>query len=340
VGKKYLVLGAGAWGTTMAQVLADANNEVTIWGRNEAVVNEINTAHTNLKFLPDAILPAQIKATSDIGILASGDFDRIVLAVPAQTLRGNLLEWKSFFPTNKPIISTLKGIEAQTCLRMTEVLQEIIGIDSNLIALVTGPNLAGELCRREPAGAVIAGGNSDLVSQLTTEFTTPYFLVYPSDDLVGCELAGAVKSVIALAVGMAVGLGYGANTQSMIITRGLNEVARFGESYGSKHITFLGLAGVGDLVVSCGSGLSRNRTFGEVLGKSGKLTIAQETVSKTVEGVASAHAVQELAHRVGTAVPIIEAVSDAVSGRISPAAAMARITSSDLAHEDVGWHGH
>jgi glycerol-3-phosphate dehydrogenase (NAD(P)+) len=208
---------------------------------------------------------------------------------------------------------------------MTEVVKDVLGIADSQLALITGPNLAGELSLREPAGAVAASTNLELAKILVSEFSTEYFLVYPSTDLVGCELAGATKSVIALAVGMAVGLGYSANTQSMLITRGLNEVARFGESYGSKHITFLGLAGVGDLVVSCGSGLSRNRTFGEALGKSGSMKIAYEQVSKTVEGVASAESILELAHRVGVEVPIIEAVAEVVSNKITPTAAMEKI---------------
>ena len=164
-------------------------------------------------------------------------------------------------------------------------------------------------------------------------FTTPYFRVYPSEDLVGCELAGAAKSVIALAVGMAIGLELGENTQAMIITRGLSEVARFGDGYGANPLTFLGLAGMGDLVASCGSGLSRNRTFGEALGRSGTMAQARLEVSKTVEGVASAAAILELAHRVGVEVPIIEVVSEVVRDRISPSAALARIMTVSMAAE-------
>ncbi len=338
--KNYLVLGAGAWGTTMAQVLLDANNQVTIWSHRQSAVDEINLQHTNSKYLPGLSLSENLRATADIEILNKEKFDRILLAIPAQSLRENLSAWKSFFPTNIPIISTVKGIEADTCLRMTQVVQEIISIPENKLALITGPNLAGELSLRQPAGAVAAGSDQNLIAELVSEFTTNYFLVYPSDDLVGCELAGATKSVIALAVGMAVGLGYQANTTSMIITRGLNEVARFGESYGSKHITFLGLAGVGDLVVSCGSGLSRNRTFGEVLGKTGSMKTAIAEVQKTVEAVASAHAIQELAHRVGVEVPIIEAVSEVIAEKISPADGMARIMSSELDFENMGKHTH
>ena len=164
-------------------------------------------------------------------------------------------------------------------------------------------------------------------------FTTPYFRIYPSEDLVGCELAGAAKSVIALAVGMAIGLGLGENTQAMIITRGLSEVARFGNGYGANPLTNLGLAGMGDLVASCGSGLSRNRTFGEALGRSGTMVQARLEVAKTVEGVASAPAILELAHRVGVEVPIIEVVADVVGDRISPEQAMTRLMTVSMAAE-------
>ena len=242
--KKVCVLGAGAWGTTLAQVLVDAGQEVLVWGRNESVVNEINTSHTNTKFLPEVKLPKEIKATTYIE--QAFDFgSSIVLAIPAQSLRENLLKWRNHFPTDRPIISTLKGIEANSQKRMTEVVREVFEIGEANLGLITGPNLAGELSLRQPAGAVAAAPNEGIAREMIELFTTPYFRVYPSDDLVGCELAGAAKSVIALAVGMAIGLDLGENTQSMIITRGLSEVARFGDAYGSNPLTFLGLAEIG-----------------------------------------------------------------------------------------------
>jgi glycerol-3-phosphate dehydrogenase (NAD(P)+) len=330
--KRVTVLGAGAWGTTMAQVLCDAGHEVLVWGRNPEVVNEINNAHLNSKFIPGIALPENLQATTEIAeAFAFGA--SIVLAIPAQSLRENLEAWKSTFPRNLPVISSLKGIEADTHLRMTEVVEEVLGIASSQLGLITGPNLAGELSLRQPAGAV-AASPSPAISELMVElFTTPYFRVYPSNDLVGCELAGSAKSVIGIAVGMAIGLELGENTQAMIITRGLSEVARFGNAYGAQPLTFLGLAGMGDLVASCGSPLSRNRTFGEVLGRSGSMEIARRDVAKTVEGVASSRAILELAHRVGIEVPIIEVVSDVIKGTITPAAAMDRLMTVSLRAE-------
>ena len=320
------VLGAGAWGTTLAQVLSDAGHEVIIWGRNQSVIQEINSARSNHRFLPGVLLPENVLATSKVEeALKFGS--AIVLAVPAQTLRENLRTWKSIFPDDLPIISTLKGIEADTASRMTEVIVQELGIDLSLIGLITGPNLAGELSLREPAGAVAAATNPQIQLLMINLFTTPYFRIYPSHDLVGCELAGAAKSVIALAVGMTIGMNLGENTQAMIITRGLSEVARFGQGYGANPLTFLGLAGMGDIVASCGSALSRNRQFGEAYGRAGTMDAARKSVAKTVEGVASASAIRELAHRVGVEVPIIEVMADAVTGSITPSQAMERLMS-------------
>ena len=320
------VLGTGAWGTTLAQVLSDAGHEVILWGRNSSVVDEINSARSNHKFLPGIYLPENLVATTDIQE-AFNFGGPLVLAVPAQSLRENLRSWRAIFPTDRPIISTLKGIEADTMSRMTEVIIQELETQPELIGLITGPNLAGELSLREPAGAVAASSSRDIQDLMIDLFTTPYFRIYPSDDLVGCELAGAAKSVVALAVGMTIGMNLGENTQAMVITRGLSEVARFGQSYGANPLTFLGLAGMGDIVASCGSALSRNRQFGEAFGRIGTIEGARQEVAKTVEGVASASAIRELAHRVGVEVPIIEVMADAVTGSITPVQAMERLMS-------------
>jgi glycerol-3-phosphate dehydrogenase (NAD(P)+) len=329
---KSTVLGTGAWGTTLAQIIVDAGHDVLMWGRNSDVVEEINKKETNETFLSGITLDSRITATTDIST-ALAFSDLIIFAIPAQTLRENLKNWKQYLSSEKALISTLKGIEAQTHTRMTEIIEQELGEGKHQIGLITGPNLADELIIRQPAGAVAASSDSDLVTTMIDLFTNPYFRVYPSKDLVGCELAGATKSVIALAVGMAIGLGYGENTQSMIITRGLGEVARFGIGYGADPLTNLGLAGMGDLVASCGSPLSRNRTFGEVLGRTGSMAQASVEISKTVEGVASARAIRELAHRVGVEVPIIEVVSEVVSGSMTPTDAMHHLMSVSLRAE-------
>ena len=329
---KSTVLGTGAWGTTLAQIIVDAGHDVLLWGRNSSVVDEINALHTNEKFLPGIKLPEQVHAKTDLKVALEYS-DVIIVAIPAQTLRENLKVWAPHLKPGMRLISTLKGIEADTHSRMTEIMASELGISLDDMGLLTGPNLAGELSLRQPAGAVAASTNPKIVDELIELFTNPYFRVYPSSDLVGCELAGATKSVIALAVGMAIGLGYGENTQSMIITRGLGEVARFGIGYGADPLTNLGLAGMGDLVASCGSSLSRNRTFGEALGRTGSMSEASILMPKTVEGVASARSIRELAHRVGVEVPIIEVVSDVVSGAMTPADAMEHLKTVSLRAE-------
>lgn len=319
---KVTVFGTGQWGSTMAQVLSDAGNHVLMWGRNQIVVDEINSTHTNSRYLGNNVLPTGLTATTDLA--QAFDYSSIyVLAIPAQTLRENLKTWKPLAAQNALFISTLKGIELDTSLRMSQIIEEVMGTDN--LAIITGPNLADELILRQPAGAVVAAHTMIAAEKVVNLFATPYYRVYTSIDILGCEFAGAIKSIIALAVGMSIGLGFGENTQAMVITRGLNEVARLSAAHGADPLSAAGLAGMGDLVASCGSPLSRNRTFGEVLGRSGSMAIAREQVAKTVEGVASSSAVLEIARRVGIEVPVIEAVADVCAGTITPMQAFDRL---------------
>lgn len=320
--ERVTVFGAGAWGSTMAQVLHDAGNDVLLWGRSNEVVDEINTRHTNTKYLDHHVLPEGLKASSD----TKEAFDHAstyVLAIPAQQLRAMLEEWRSYISPDAVVISTLKGIEISTQMRMTEIIEQMWGVKK--VGVITGPNLADELVLRQPAGAVAAASTQELADYIRELFRTPYYRTYTSTDVMGCELAGAIKSVIALSVGISIGMGFGENTQAMLITRGLNEVARLCAAHGSDPLTAAGLAGMGDLVASCGSPLSRNRTFGEILGSSGSMAVAREKVAKTVEGVASAGAVVEIAHRVGIEVPVIESVADIVNGSLTPEQALQRL---------------
>ena len=319
---KVTVFGAGAWGSTMAQVLNDAGNDVLLWGRSESVIAEINNSQTNVKYLGNHILPDDLIATTNLDD-AFAFSDVYVLAIPAQQIRETLVSWKSRFSSTCTIVSTLKGIEISTQFRMTEVIEDVLG--PHKMAIITGPNLADELVLRQPAGAVAASVDQGLADEIRELFRTPYYRVYTSTDVMGCELAGAIKSVIALAVGLSIGMGYGENTQAMLITRGLNEVARLCAAHGSDPLSAAGLAGMGDLVASCGSPLSRNRTFGEVIGRTGSMSQARKEMVKTVEGVASSSGVVEIAHRVGVEVPVIEAVADIVSEKLSPADALQRL---------------
>lgn len=320
--EKVTVFGAGAWGSTMAQVLHDAGNDVLLWGRSNDVVEEINTRHTNQKYIDAHVLPSHLKATADLKA-AFAHSQVYVLAIPAQQLRTMLAEWRPLVADDAIVVSTLKGIEISTQMRMTEIIEEMWGVTK--VGVITGPNLADELVLRQPAGAVAAAATQELADFIRELFRTPYYRTYTSTDVMGCELAGAIKSVIALSVGISIGMGFGENTQAMLITRGLNEVARLCAAQGSDPLTAAGLAGMGDLVASCGSPLSRNRTFGEVLGRTGSMEQTRLQVAKTVEGVASAGAVVEIAHRVGVEVPVIESVADIVNGSLTPEAALQRL---------------
>jgi glycerol-3-phosphate dehydrogenase (NAD(P)+) len=231
---RITVFGAGAWGSTLAQVLCDAGNEVLLWGRNAETVAEINDAHTNQRYLAGQVLPSNLRATTDLDEAFA--FSRTyVLAIPSTQLRATLNEWKGRFSAECTIVSTLKGIEVSTMLRMTEIIEQVLG--KHKVALLTGPNLADELILRQPAGAVAASTSQEVADQVRQLFRTPYYRVYTSVDLLGCELAGAIKNVIALAVGISIGMGYGENTQAMLITRGLNEVARLCAAHGSDPLT-------------------------------------------------------------------------------------------------------
>ncbi len=319
---RITVFGAGAWGSTLAQVLCDGGNEVLLWGRNAETISEINGSHTNQRYLAAQVLPAELRATTDLDE-AFAFSQTYVLAIPSTQLRATLNDWKDRFSTDCTIVSTLKGIEVSTMLRMTEIIEEVLG--KHKVAILTGPNLADELILRQPAGAVAASTSQAVAENVRELFRTPYYRVYTSVDLLGCELAGAIKNVIALAVGISIGMGYGENTQAMLITRGLNEVARLCAAHGSDPLSAAGLAGMGDLVATCGSPLSRNRTFGELLGKTGSMEMAVARGAKTVEGVASSGAIVEIAHRVGVEVPVIEAVADIVNGSLTPEQALARL---------------
>ena len=319
---RITVFGAGAWGSTLAQVLCDAGNEVLLWGRNAVTIGEINDSHTNQRYLTGQVLPTNLRATTDLDE-AFAFSQTYVLAIPSTQLRATLNEWKGRFSSDCMIVSTLKGIEVSTMLRMTEIIEQVLG--KHKVAILTGPNLADELILRQPAGAVAASTSQAVADEVRELFRTPYYRVYTSVDLLGCELAGAVKNVIALAVGISIGMGFGENTQAMLITRGLNEVARLCAAHGSDPLSAAGLAGMGDLVATCGSPLSRNRTFGELLGKTGSMEMAIAQGAKTVEGVASSGAIVEIAHRVGIEVPVNEAVADIVNGSLSPEQALTRL---------------
>ncbi|MFE9634519.1 NAD(P)H-dependent glycerol-3-phosphate dehydrogenase [Streptomyces sp. NPDC006463] len=308
---KAAVFGTGSWGTAFGMVLADAGCEVTLWGRRRELADAVNTGRTNPDYLPGIELPENLRATTDPAEAARGA-DFTVLAVPSQTLRGNLAEWAPLLAPDTVLVSLMKGIELGTAKRMSEVIEEVAKVPPARVAVVTGPNLAREIAARQPAASVVACVDEAVAQRLQAACHTPYFRPYTNTDVVGCELGGAVKNVIGLAVGIADGMGLGDNTKGSLITRGLAETTRLGLAMGADPLTFSGLAGLGDLVATCSSPLSRNHTFGTNLGRGMTLEETIAVTKQTAEGVKSCQSVADLAHRYGVDMPITETVVDIV----------------------------
>lgn len=327
-------MGAGSWGTTFAQVLCDAGTDVTVCGRRQAVTDAIRDRHENPDYLPGVSLPPALGATCDPAEALAG-VDLVVLAVPAQSLRQNLAGWSKLIPPGSLLVSLLKGIELDSCARMSEVIADTLGADGGRIAVVSGPNLSHEIAARQHAASVVACTDETAARMLQIACHAPYFRPYTNPDVVGCELGGAVKNIIALAVGMAAGLGMGDNTKATLITRGLAETARLGVALGADPQSFAGLAGMGDLVATCCSRLSRNRTFGEKLGQGATLSEVMASTTQTAEGVKSAPAVLELARRHGVEMPITEVVA-AVLHDALPVARAAELLTSRAAKPEFG----
>lgn len=326
------VFGSGSWGTAYAAILADAGCDVTIWSRRPEVADEINSTRRNGGYLPDLQLPDAVRATSDPREAAEGA-QVAVLAVPSQTLRDNLAQWGDAIGDDAYVVSLMKGIELGTTRRMSEVIAEAASVDPERIVVVSGPNLAREIAAKQPAAAVVASTNAMARAKVAEASATPYFRPYTNGDVVGVEIGGAVKNVIALAVGMAKGMGMGDNTMASLLTRGLAETARFGIRLGADPQTFLGLAGVGDLVATCASPLSRNYTFGFKLGQGQTLEEVQASTKQTAEGVKSCRSILELATSVGAEVPIVENVAAVVFEGRRPADVVEQLMSRSRKHE-------
>jgi glycerol-3-phosphate dehydrogenase (NAD(P)+) len=301
------VLGAGSWGTAFAKVLADAGCDVTLHARRPELAKSITEDGENRDYLPGIRLPAAVRATADAAE-ALLDADVVVLAVPSQSLRDNLIEWAHLLPGDATLLSLMKGIELGTTKRMSEVICEVAGVGPDRVAVLSGPNLAREIAEEQPAATVIACTDTARAGALQAACHTPYFRPYTNPDVIGCELGGAVKNVIALACGIAEGLGFGDNTRASLITRGLAETARLGLVLGGELTTFAGLAGMGDLVATCSSPLSRNRTFGEKLGRGMSVEEVQQSTRQTAEGVKSCRSVLDLARAHDVYMPLTEAV--------------------------------
>jgi glycerol-3-phosphate dehydrogenase (NAD(P)+) len=327
------VLGAGSWGTTFAKVLADAGTDTTLWARRRELADRITSDRENADYLPGIQLPAKVTATHDAAAAVSGA-ELVAFAVPSQSLRANLEIWRDVLPADAVLVSLMKGVELGSAKRMSEVIAEVTGAPPDRIVVISGPNLAREIAEEQPTATVIACVDEFRSQQVQDACSPPYLRPYTNTDVVGCELGGAVKNVIALACGIGVGMGFGDNSIASLITRGLAETARLGIVLGADPMTFAGLAGLGDLVATCNSPLSRNRSFGERLGRGDTLEQAQASAhGQVAEGVQSCRSVLELARAHAVDVPITEAVEAVCFGGMTPAAMLERLMSRSTKSE-------
>ncbi|MDC7088693.1 NAD(P)H-dependent glycerol-3-phosphate dehydrogenase [Corynebacterium pseudodiphtheriticum] len=304
---RVAVMGAGSWGTTLAKVFADAGNNVCLWARRQELAEAISNTRENPDYLPGITLPDALEVTTDIAA-ALGGAEIVVCGVPSQTLRDNVSAWAPLIPNDATVLSISKGIERGTLKRMTEVIVEA-GIEEDRVAVLSGPNLAREVALEQPAATVIACVDENRAKLVQAAVANHYIRPYTNTDVIGCELGGACKNVIALACGMATGLSLGENTQATLITRGLAEITRLGNALGADERTFAGLAGLGDLVATCNSELSRNRTFGKRLGLGDSLAQAKAaTKGQVAEGVISSNSIFQLAQDHNVDMPLTQAV--------------------------------
>ena len=329
---KVAVMGAGSWGTAFSIVLADAGNDVVLWARREDLCLTINEKRENSDYLPGIDLPDSLRATHDAEEALSGA-EGVFFVVPSQTFQQNLRDWTGLVPDDALLVSMMKGVELGSLKRMSEVIEEEVGADKHRIGVVSGPNLAKEIARREPAASVVACTDEHNATRLRAMCHSGAFRPYSSTDVIGCELGGAYKNVIALAVGMAVGLGFGDNTTASVITRGLAETARLSATFGADPMTLMGLAGLGDLVATCSSPLSRNRTFGEKLGQGMTTEEITRSTRQVAEGVKSCSSLLELARSVDVYAPIVHAVHSVVEGEMTAADMLTELISRETKHE-------
>lgn len=314
---RVAVMGAGSWGTAYAMMCVDAEEDVVLWARRDEVAKEINADHRNADYLPDIDLPDGLKATADPQEALEGA-EVVVLAVPSHALRDSLTQWREIAPRGGIYVSLIKGIELESHKRASQVIRSVLDVPFSHSVVVSGPNLAKECAQRLPGGTVAAGPETEIVQRVQAMSHTPYFRVYTNPDVVGVELGGAIKNAIALAAGMADGLGFGDNTKAMLLTRGLAEMTRLGVAHGGNPMTFSGLAGMGDLVATCMSTKSRNRHVGEELGRGRSLDEIIADMNMVAEGVKSSKAILAIAQQRGVDMPIVEHVVKVVHEGMEP----------------------
>lgn len=318
---KVAVIGAGSWGSTVA-ALACSSADTVLWARRPEVADEIDRCHTNTAYLPGFVLPASLRATADLAEAVAGA-DVVVMGVPSHGFRDIAAAAAPHVRADAPVMSLAKGLELGTQLRMSEVAAA--ELPGRPVGVLTGPNLAAEVLAGHPAASVVAFADDDVAARLQSLLSGPTLRIYTNPDVVGCELAGVVKNVIAIAAGMCDGMGFGDNSKATLITRGLAEMARLGVAMGGEPATFSGLAGMGDLIATCASARSRNNSVGRALGEGRQIGEIVAAMNMVAEGVKSSPSVVALAHRFGVELPIVEQVAAVCAGTTDARTALATL---------------
>ena len=321
------VLGAGSWGTTFAKVLADGGCDVAVWARRPELAREISEAKRNSDYLPGINLPRSLWASANVAEVLGGA-DMVFISVPSQTLRANLRSVRDVLPTNAIVVSLMKGVERGTAKRMSEVIREELKLDPAQVAVISGPNLALEIAKEEPTASVVSSESMDTATLVAMAARTSYLRSFVNTDVIGTEFGGVLKNLIAVAIGIVDGVGYGENTKASIITRGLVEMTEFAVAYGAKAETLAGLAGLGDLIATCESSLSRNNTAGRLLGQGYSFTDVVAQMNQTAEGLASVAPILELALAKGVEMPIVSQVAEVLAGTMDPKDIAPHLTSA------------
>ena len=316
-GTRVAVLGAGSWGTTFAKILTDGGADVVLWARRPELAREISEARRNSDYLPGVNLPVGLRATSRLDLALAGA-EMVFVSVPSQSLRENLKQVEPYLAENAIIVSLMKGVERSTGMRMSSVIEEVLRIGPDRIAVISGPNLALEIAKEQPTGAVVSSSSLETAQAVAKLATNRYFRSYINTDVIGTEFGGVLKNLIAVAIGIVDGVGFGENTKASIITRGLVEMTDFAVAYGAQPETLAGLAGLGDLIATCQSPLSRNNTAGRLLGQGYSINDVVKQMQQTTEGLASVKPVLELARAKGVEMPIVEQVRQVLDGTLNP----------------------
>jgi glycerol-3-phosphate dehydrogenase (NAD(P)+) len=337
-GKRVAVLGAGSWGTTFAKILADGGADVVVWARRPELAREIQEGKRNSDYLPGVNLPISLRATSRLDLALAGA-EQVYVSVPSQSLRENLAAIQPFLSAEASVVSLMKGVEKATGLRMSEVIADVLPIDESKIAVISGPNLALEIAKEQPTAAVVSSSSLETAQAVASVARNKYFHSFVNTDVIGTEFGGVLKNLVAVAIGIVDGAGYGENTKASIITRGLVEMTDFAVAYGAHPETLSGLAGLGDLIATSQSPLSRNNTAGRLLGQGYRLNDVVKQMQQTTEGLASVAPVLELARAKGVAMPIVEQVRQVLAGTLDPRDIAPHLTTDDEPQGERTRHG-